>query len=110
MPVRLIKGYAAGLSLAEYQPPDCGLFAFNPTASLFAGAWKSVGWRGFELLKAPLRRSTAIFRCVVKGSVPLTLCLLILSTTLVITALSGRELVLKCRMERYCRFPALSPR
>src|SRR5215211_2104289 len=52
----------------------------------------------------------ATFRCVVNGSVPVTLCFLILRTTRVTTALSGSEDVLKCRMERYCRFLALSPR
>ena len=98
------------MSLAVYQPADAGLFTNNPIPGLLAAAWKSVTCRAALALKGPLRISTAILPCVLKGFVPVTLCLLILRTTLVITALSGSELVLKCRMERYCCFVALSPR
>src|SRR5215208_5263875 len=93
----------------EYHPAAVDLFVINPTLGLLAAAWKSVDCRTALLLNTPWRISTAILPCVVKGFVPVRLCFLILSVTPVMIALSGRELVLKDRITRYCRRVTVSP-
>src|SRR5215211_13761 len=77
---------------------------------MLATALKSLSCRETLLLKAPWRRSTAIFLWVVKGSVPTTPNFLILSTALVTVASRGKLLGQKLRMARNCLFVALSPR
>ena len=82
-------------------------------AAIFAAeavAWKSDAAKALTPPKAPLRMSTSKAPRMLNGLLPTGApdCL-ILSVTDWMTALSGRPVVSKDRMDLYCRFKAVSP-
>src|SRR5512142_639565 len=95
--------------LALYQPL-AGLFVTLIAAFLLDAAWKSPACSALLPLKAPFLISATMLPIVPNGLEPPLPACLILSVTVLITALSGRPAVSNDRTLRYCAFEPLSPR